>query len=125
MTENLDFTARLEMSDTVSWHLLDRLLIAETAAIPPSLHPPDSRRRWRRQIRSHRRLPYERDLLARQKAEVGSPLVLEMERPMAVAFPLAPNRMPKEPLVLADVPALLPTASRPIHDLLNLCRLPS
>ena len=38
---------------------------------------------------------------------------------MTVAIPLAPTRMPKEPLVLADMPALFPPPSRPLHDLLH------
>jgi hypothetical protein len=45
---------------------------------------------------------------------VRPPLVLEMERPAAVAFPLAPNRMPKEPFVLTDMPAVLSAPNRPL-----------
>ena len=38
---------------------------------------------------------------------------------MTVALPVAPDSMPKEPLVLPDVPALLPSSCRSIHDLLH------
>ena len=47
------------------------------------------------------------------------PLVLEIEGASPVAIPLAPTRMPKEPLVLPDVPPFLSPPCCPLHDLLH------
>jgi hypothetical protein len=47
---------------------------------------------------------------------VRPPLVLVVEGAVAVAVTVALDGMPKEPLVLTDVPAFLPPASCPLGD---------
>ncbi len=71
-----------------------------------------NRNRRGRQIKADRCLPDERNHFRRQQAEMRPPLVLVVWRALTVA----PDGMPEEPIVLPDVPALLPPPRCPIHD---------